>query len=122
MKYKRKFAVIIVNGQKSMTVMMTEYWKNIVINVFWTNCKMLRNVKFWRYGKEMKSVLKVRISYDSEEELKKVINILSPAIKKLKKHLRKRASKISRRLKKISIEKKMFIWLQKNIIYSMVLK
>lgn len=34
----------------------------------------------------MKSVLKVRISYDSEEELKKVINILSPAIKKLKKH------------------------------------
>ena len=47
---------------------------------------MLRNVKFWRYGKEMKSVLKVRISYDSEEELKKVINILSPAIKKLKKH------------------------------------
>ena len=47
---------------------------------------MLRNVKFWWYGKEMKSVLKVRISYDSEEELKKVINILSPAIKKLKKH------------------------------------
>lgn len=34
----------------------------------------------------MKNVLKVRISYDSEEELKKVINILSPAIKKLKKH------------------------------------
>ena len=37
----------------------------------------------------MKSVLKVRISYDSEEELKKVINILSPAIKKLKKHNQK---------------------------------
>ena len=47
---------------------------------------MLRKVKFWRYGKEMKSMLKVRISYDSEEELKKVVNILSPAIKKLKKH------------------------------------
>lgn len=32
---------------------------------------MLRNVKLWGCGKEMKNVLKLRISYDTEEELKK---------------------------------------------------
>lgn len=47
---------------------------------------MLRNVKFLGDGKEMKNVLKLRISYDTEEELKKAINILNPVVKKVKKH------------------------------------
>lgn len=34
----------------------------------------------------MKNVLKLRISYDTEEELKKAINILNPVVKKVKKH------------------------------------
>lgn len=46
---------------------------------------MLRNVKLWGCGKEMKNVLKLRISYDTEEELKKAINILNPVVKKVKK-------------------------------------
>ena len=48
--------------------------------------KMLINVKFLGYGKEKKNVLKLRISYDTEEELKKAINILNPVVKKVKKH------------------------------------
>lgn len=47
---------------------------------------MLRNVKLWGCGKEMKNVLKLRISYDTEEKLKKAINILNPVVKKVKKH------------------------------------
>lgn len=46
---------------------------------------MLRNVKFWGCRKETKNVLKLRISYDTEEELKKAINILNPVVKKVKK-------------------------------------
>ena len=42
---------------------------------------MLINVKFLGCGKEMKNVLKLRISYDTEEELKKAINILNPVVK-----------------------------------------
>lgn len=45
---------------------------------------MLINVKFLGCGKEMKNVLKLRISYDTEEELKKAINILNPVVKKVK--------------------------------------